>query len=297
MFQLINKIFRRGQQSASVEVKTVPLSEEISTNGRKSDLYMPPQLVVGSSQSIGKQRDHNEDALFSLNIMKSDEKSDSPFGIFIVADGMGGHQHGEVASSSAMRAMSEYLIKKIYSPLMGTRPEALDEPLQEIMEYGISEAQQAVLRNAPGGGTTITAAIIIDEQLTIAHVGDSRAYLLTPGGQMKAISQDHSLVQRLIDLGQLTEEEAAVHPQRNVLYRALGQMEPFHPDVRTFTFPNNGILLLCSDGLWGVVSESTMFDIVMQNDNPTIACRKLVDAANEAGGPDNITVILVKKIK
>ena len=297
MFQLINKIFRRGQQSSSIEVKTVPLSEEISNNGKKSELYTPPQLLVGCSQSVGKQRDHNEDSLFCLNTMKSDEKSDTPFGIFIVADGMGGHQHGEVASSVAMRAMSEHLIKKLYSPLNGSRPEPLDEPLQEIMEYGISEAQQAVLRSAPGGGTTITAAVIIDEQLTLAHVGDSRAYLLTPGGQMKAISQDHSLVQRLIDLGQLTEEEAAVHPQRNVLYRALGQMEPFHPDVGTFTFPNNGMLLLCSDGLWGVVSEQVIFDIVMQNDNPTIACRKLVDAANEAGGPDNISVILVKKIK
>jgi protein phosphatase len=278
-------------------VKTVPLTDDLNHSGKKNDYFSPPQLLVGSAQSVGKQRDHNEDALFCLNIMKSDEKSDTPFGIFIVADGMGGHQHGEVASSSAMRAMSEYLIKKIYSPLMGTRPEALDEPLQEIMEYGINEAQQAVLRNAPGGGTTITAAIIIDEQLTIAHVGDSRAYLMTPGGQMKAISQDHSLVQRLIDLGQLTEEEAAVHPQRNVLYRALGQMEPFHPDVRTFTFPNNGILLLCSDGLWGVVPESTIFDLVMENESPTIASKKLVDAANEAGGPDNISVIIVKRVK
>ena len=273
------------------------MTEDLNQTGKKNDLFCPPQFSVGSAQSIGKQRDHNEDALFCLNIMKSDEKSDTPFGIFIVADGMGGHQHGEVASSSAMRAMSEYLIKKIYSPLMGTRPEALDEPLQEIMEYGINEAQQAVLRNAPGGGTTITAAIIIDEQLTIAHVGDSRAYLMTPGGQMKAISQDHSLVQRLIDLGQLTEEEAAVHPQRNVLYRALGQMEPFHPDVRTYTFPSNGILLLCSDGLWGVISEATIFDLVMQNESPTIACRKLVDAANDAGGPDNISVIIVKRVK
>ena len=297
MFQLINKIFRREQQSSSVEVKTVPLSEEISNNGKKSELYIPPQLLVGCSQSVGKQRDHNEDSLFCMNVMISDEKSDTPFGIFIVADGMGGHQHGEVASSVAMRAMSEHLLKKLYSPLNGSRPEPLDEPLQEIMEYGISEAQQAVLRNAPGGGTTITAAVVIDEQLTLAHVGDSRAYLMTPGGQMKPISQDHSLVQRLIDLGQLTEEEAAVHPQRNVLYRALGQMEPFHPDIGTFTFPNNGMLLLCSDGLWGVVSEQVIFDIVMQNDNPTTACRKLVDAANDAGGPDNISVVLVKKIK
>jgi protein phosphatase len=254
-------------------------------------------MIVGSAQSVGKKRDHNEDALFCLNIMKSDEKLDTPFGIFIVADGMGGHQYGEVASSSAVRAMSEYLIKKLYPPLMGTRPEVMDEPLQEIMEYGINEAQQAVLRNAPGGGTTITAAVILNEELTIAHVGDSRAYLMTPGGLMQAISQDHSLVQRLIDLGQLTEEEAAVHPQRNVLYRALGQMEPFHADIKTVTFPNNGILLLCSDGLWGVVSDSMIFEIIKQNENPTIASRKLVDAANEAGGPDNISVILVKIIK
>jgi len=105
---------------------------------------------------------------------------------------------------------------------------------------------------------------------------------------------DHSLVRRLIELGQLTEEEAAVHPQRNVLYRALGQTEPFEPEINTMVLPHPGYLLICSDGLWGVVPEAEIFRIVMNAENPSLACHRLVEAANAAGGPDNISVVLLQ---
>jgi PPM family protein phosphatase len=287
-----------GKQAATavpVDIKTAPLSEDQLTTVTTSHTeFYPPQLMIGSSQSIGKQRDHNEDTLLSYNCVLSDGESGIPFGLFMVADGMGGHMHGEIASGAAARALGDYLMKRLYPSLMGLDPEPQSESLQEIMEMAVREAQQAVLRRAPGGGTTLTAALIVGEQVTIAHVGDSRAYFLYPDGRMQAMTLDHSLVRRLVDLGQLTEEQARVYPQKNVLYRALGQTEPFRPDIHTHLLPHPGYLLICSDGLWGSVSDTEMFNIITSAPNPSVACSKLVDAANAAGGPDNISAIIVQ---
>jgi protein phosphatase len=136
--------------------------------------------------------------------------------------------------------------------------------------------------------------LILGEQITLAHVGDSRAYHIDKDGQMEVLTRDHSLVRRLEELGQITHEEAAVHPQRNVLYRALGQGEPFDPDIKTMHVPGGGHLLICSDGLWGVISEADIKTIVTGHLQLDEACQALVDAANAAGGPDNITAILVR---
>ena len=280
--------------SATTAVETAPLSvEQLQSVSRKEMKLTPPQIVVGTSQSIGMQRDHNEDTLFAMQSMIGDGVNDLPFGIFIVADGMGGYQNGELASGTAARTLGEHLINKIYMPFVSGKNEG-GESIQEIMESGVQEAQRAVLRNAPGGGTTLTGILLIGEQITYVHVGVSRAYFLYPDGRMTAITQDHSLVRRLQDLGQSDEKEAMGHPQRNVLYRALGQSEPFRPDVNTQTFPRPGYLLICSDGLWGTVSEDEIYRIVNQAPNPSIACHQLVEAANSAGGPDNITAILVQ---
>ena len=154
--------------------------------------------------------------------------------------------------------------------------------------------RQAVVRRAPGGGTTLTAALVLGEQVTIAHVGDSRAYFVYPDGRMQVITHDHSLVHQLVELGQLNEDEALSHPQRNVLYRAVGQSEPYRPDIDTYQLPHPGSLMICSDGLWSVVAENQVFRIIKNAANPSIACHELVKAANDAGGPDNISVVLVQ---
>jgi PPM family protein phosphatase len=294
VFEFIRELFKK-RKPASVNVATAPLSEEqlrsvsyVPTN------YRPPQLIVGCGQSVGKVRDHNEDTLFTMTAVLSDNETELPFGLFMVADGMGGHQHGEVASGTAVRTMAEYLVNRIYSPLFGIHAEGQRESLQELMQSGVYEAQQAVLRKAPGGGTTLSVAMVIGEQITISHVGDSRIYFIYPDGRVQVITHDHSLVRRLVELGQITEEEAAVHPQRNVLYRAVGQVEPFKPDVNTHPFPSQGILMLCSDGLWGVVPEAEILRIIRSNNNLTHACNDLINAGNASGGPDNISVILVQ---
>ncbi len=111
---------------------------------------------------------------------------------------------------------------------------------------------------------------------------------------MEVMTQDHSLVRRLQDLGQIDEKEASIHPQRNVLYRALGQSEPFRPDIHTHTLPGLGYMLMCSDGLWGTVTDDEISEIIRSAPSLTMACHKLIEAANAAGGPDNISAILVQ---
>lgn len=252
-----------------------------------------PQLTVGCAQSIGKQRDHNEDALFALTTNLAGEQNHSLVGLYIVADGMGGHKHGEIASNLAARTISTQILRKLIVSLLNPIPTTPNDSIQEMMQGSVQEAHRMIMKHAPGAGTTVTAILILDEQATILHVGDSRAYSVTPGGNMSTLTRDHSLVMRMMELGQLTVEEAAVHPQRNVLYRALGQGEPFTPDITTFPLPKSGFILICSDGLWGVVPENEIGCIIASAPDPQIACQLLVNAANELGGPDNITAILI----
>jgi serine/threonine protein phosphatase PrpC len=300
VIKFFERLFNRNRRKPETSeheggfVQTAPLTDEQLQPVTVAPLVIEPaHLLVGVGQSVGKQRERNEDALFSLSSILSDGNTELPFGVFIVADGMGGHEHGEVASGVAVRAMAEYVLSRSYLPFLSMEDRQRSS-LQEVMENGVVQAQQAVVRYAPGGGTTLTAALVVGEQVTLAHVGDSRAYFVHPDGRMQVITQDHSLVHRLVELGQISEQEALVHPQRNVLYRALGQSEPFRPDILTHPMPRPGFLLMCSDGLWGVLSEKEMFQIITSARNPAIACKNLVDAANAAGGPDNISVILVQ---
>lgn len=280
---------------SAAEIGTAPLSEEMLADaGEIPQSSKPPQYQVGSGKSTGRQRDHDEDSLFTLTANLTSDTQHLIFGLYVVADGMGGHQHGEVASEVAARAISSYLIRKIYYPLFNTTSIPPEESLQEIMHQGVMKAHEAVVSQAPGGGTTLTAALILGERLTIAHVGDSRAYTISLDGRIDVLTRDHSLVKRLVELGQITQEEAAIHPKRNVLYRALGQGEPFEPDVYSASTPDAGYLLICSDGLWGVVPETEMFHLITSAENPQQACQNLIIAANEAGGPDNITAILIR---
>lgn len=294
MLDFLKRFFGQKSVPEPDNIKTAPLTEDLGMEVAKRPVVIQPaQLAVGCAQSIGRQRDHNEDTIFSLSSILADGATDLPLGIFVVADGMGGHQHGELASGAAARAFADYLIRRIITPFITGDTGAQTESLLEVMENGVKEAQAAVVRKAPGGGTTLTAALVLGEQVTMAHIGDSRAYFIYPDGRIQPVTQDHSLVRRLVELGQITDDEAKVHPNRNVLYRALGQSEPFKPDIHTHPLPQPGYMLLCSDGLWGVVPDLEIFRIVQNAKSLPLACHELVEAANAAGGPDNISVILV----
>jgi len=285
----LQRIFGKGQppDPAPDRIETAPLDPSVIDGAALSD-----RILVGTSQSTGVERAHNEDALFSLIGSSSGEAAVPNFGLFVVADGMGGHRSGEVASAISVRAVAQRLAKDTLLRLFES-DELLDgQPLQDQVRKALQEANNSVVSRVPGGGTTLTAALMLGNQMTIGHVGDSRAYALT-NGKAKVLTRDHSLVKRLEELGQLTEAEAATHPQRNVLYKAIGQGANLEVDVVTHPVPRNGFLLICSDGLWGVVPEAELLRIVWSAEHPQAACDELVRAANSAGGPDNITVIMV----
>ncbi|MCJ7716059.1 MAG: protein phosphatase 2C domain-containing protein [Anaerolineales bacterium] len=256
--------------------------------------YSSPHINVGYGLSVGKQRTHNEDAFFTLTTMFSFNESQIPFCLYIVADGMGGHKNGEIASELAIRTIVGFILTKIYTPMMSLNPQPSEMSYREVFQAGIEKANSEILKSSYGGGTTVTAVLIVGEQMTIAHVGDSRIYSIDKKGNLEALTRDHSLVKRLQELGQITSEEAAVHPQRNVLYRALGQGEPFEPEIISTSRPNAGSLLICSDGLWSIVNQEVISEIIKSDKSPQQTCDKLIDAANDAGGPDNISAILVE---
>jgi PPM family protein phosphatase len=277
---------------------TAPLSDQQIQSilqGTKTQFDLQ-QLVAASGQSVGKQRELNEDSLLVLTTTLAGNSGNLPFGVYIVADGMGGHQYGEVASNVAIRIVAGHIMRKFQSYLFSIKPAPPDESLQEIMQTAVREAQKAIQSEAPSSGTTLTAALVLGQQVTIAHVGDSRAYHIYPDGRAEVVTRDHSLVKRLEELGHISPAEAENYPHRNVLYRALGQGEILEADVFTVSFPQTGYLMLCSDGLWGVVADRDINKIIREAPSLQRACQNLVEAANAAGGPDNISVIIVQMI-
>lgn len=300
MFEFFRKIFGGGAEPGRRDegATTAPLSDQqVQSIIRGQNLpFEMQQLVAASGQSVGKQREHNEDSLLALTLTLAGKSPNVPFGLYIVADGMGGHQYGEVASNAAIRVIAGQIVRKFHSYLFALPTQQPEESLQEIMENAVKDAHRAVQKDAPGSGTTLTAALILGQQVTIGHVGDSRAYAVFPAGRVEQLTHDHSLVKRLEELGHLNKEEAANFPHRNVLIRALGQGDNLEVDIFTIPFPRSGTLMLCSDGLWGVLAEH---DITRSlSDSPTLerACQNMVSAANMAGGPDNISVVLVQMI-
>jgi len=294
VFEFIRRLFPKSPKQEPIT--TAPLTEQqiqtiVNSTNIRFDLT---QLIAACGQSVGKQRELNEDSLLAITSTLAGNSGNVPFGLYVVADGMGGHQFGEVASNAAIRTVAGYVIRKFHPYLFNLKPEPLDESLQEIMLAAVSEAQKVIQREAPGSGTTLTAALVLGQQVTIAHVGDSRAYVIHPDGRVEPVTRDHSLVKRLEELGHISATEAATYPHRNVLYRALGQGELLEPDIFTIPFPVSGSLMMCSDGLWGVISDQDILRAVNESPNLQRACQNLVSAANAAGGPDNISVLLVQ---
>jgi protein phosphatase len=262
-----------------------PLEAFVSKPGR--------HITYGIHSHMGMVRTNNQDALlalFSANLSVDDLPD---FGLFVVADGMGGHHDGEKASALATRIIARYVSEYFYLKLISLK-EGEDRPIiSEVLNEAVQKANHAVAEQVPEGGTTCTAVTILGDLAYIAHVGDSRAYLLSDGN-IEQITRDHSLVQRLIELDQLTVEEAAQHPQRNVLYRALGQSESLDVDAITRRLPPGSRLLVCSDGMWNHVPESLIVQIIRTSKTPQEACDKLVASANERGGLDNITAVVIQ---
>lgn len=310
MASFINRIFHKKSSQASAPSKPgVGFEQSLPDNASsmtglaaiqiptqdKTRLHLDvPQLIVGVAQSVGIQRDHNEDSLFSLTTNLLVDERTINFGLYIIADGMGGHDNGELASRLAVDRLASHVINTLYLPLISSSVDQYDYSLQEVLQAGMLQAHHAIKKETEGGGTTLTAALILGDQVTLIHVGDSRAYYIDPVGDMKLLTRDHSLVKRLEEIGQISSEQAQSDPRRNVLYRAVGQGEPFEPDTTSFHICPGCQLLICSDGLWGVVPDENIATIAGSSIEPQVVCQSLVRAANQAGGPDNISVIIIR---
>lgn len=249
-----------------------------------------PGFRAGWLSDVGRVREINEDAIAALLTEFHQDSVRQSVGVFIVADGMGGHDLGEVASATAARTVMDELMRRVVAPAM--LGNGANAPLQEAMEGSVLEAHRRLRNELPGSGTTLTAALAVEGLIAVGHVGDSRAYLLQ-GGEFAQITKDHSFVAHLVEIGEATPEEAAVDPRRNYLLRALGQIDTLEVDFRFEAFPPGSRLLICSDGLWGYIPPERLEQILREVDDPQSVCRELVAAANTAGGPDNISAVVV----
>jgi len=259
----------------------------------QEEILASESVSFGIASHVGMIRTNNQDAGQAMFVTGESSEEHPDFGLFVVADGMGGHQEGEKASAITARTITSDIIKTIYLPMFSGDEDVERIPITEALVSAVQKANNEVIKHVPEGGTTATIVTIIGDLAHFAHVGDSRAYLMTKNG-VDQITRDHSLVQRLIELDQLTPEEAEDHPQKNVLYRALGQNETLEVDAMTRRLPANSRLLICSDGLWGLVEERDIYEITMNTPDPQQACEKLIAKANAKGGIDNITAIVVK---
>jgi protein phosphatase len=260
----------------------------------------PPhsRLTIAARTDIGRARTNNEDAYFRGEFAIGNASFAT---LLIVADGMGGAEAGEVASQLAIATIKQQL-----TSLLAERELSDDADWQAVLREATFAANRAVFAHAranksrQGMGTTLTMAVIHNYRLHLAHVGDSRAYLINPQGVSEGgavwslLTSDHTLVARLVDIGQLTLEQARVHPQRNILYRSLGTDPQTDVDIASHPIEPGDWLLLSTDGLDTHVTDDELARIVLETSQIERACQALVDLANERGGRDNITVLVAR---
>lgn len=241
-------------------------------------------MIHCAKSDRGRIRPKNEDAFYAP------ENMNEPL-LFIVADGMGGHNAGEVASRLAVEEISSYIKARYES-------RTLQEELALLIDEAFMAANEKIYRLSVGSeewagmGTTATAALFKDGKVYIGHVGDSRAYLLRDGA-LRQLTRDHSLVWQLMEEGRLTAQEMRYHPMRNVITRALGVYDRVEVDISTHEYKSGDIFLLCSDGLTNMLEDEKIKEIILKTDSIEAAVDKLLQAANNSGGHDNITVELI----
>ncbi len=240
-------------------------------------------MKVFAKTDIGRVRDMNQDYYYISN--ETDEIK-----IFILADGMGGYKGGEIASQLATISAKSY-IESNFNKIEHTKEEIL-KLVKSAAEYAnmVVYEKSKEIKDLEGMGTTLEIVIIYQNRAYIGHVGDSRVYRIRDQF-MRKLTNDHSYVQKLVKDGKITKEEAEQHPKKNMLMKALGCTAFLEPDVMVKGFQKNDILLMCSDGLTNMVSNEEIYNIVKKD--AYVATKDLVDLANENGGIDNITVIIL----
>lgn len=252
------------------------------------------QLVVSALRDIGRVREVNQDHVFAMTATLPREDRDLTLGVFVVADGMGGHDGGEIASQKAIAAAVRHILGDLVAPALDGD---VSVALRPLIVAALQEANRAVWDQGrmlgSDMGTTCTLALLLGHTLHIGHVGDSRAYLIGPD-EIRALTDDHSAVGRLIALGQLDPSEAREHPLRSHLFRTIGQQPEVAVDIVSTPVGTATHLLLASDGLWSLLDDDEIHAVVCAAATPHAACKELIVRANAAGGDDNISAVVVR---
>lgn len=280
-------------------------------------LSTPASVQAGYATDLGRYRELNEDSLLVLDLRQSFESIGTHIGLYAVSDGMGGEAAGEVASRISVRAVAEWISDRLISAsLKSTHGSQVFEPTQtgslllandtgtdirpaQLLMDAVRHANSEVLDYAHyhpttrGLGATLTAVLLVGNTLTVAHVGDSRCYILSQSG-LEQITEDHSLVERMVRRGELTREEARSHPNRNIIYRSIGSREDLDVQLESRILRRGDLVLLCSDGLNGMLMDEEIEAIMKKSQDPWYVSKELVVAANASGGEDNVSVIVIK---
>lgn len=246
------------------------------------------KINVFGASDIGKLRELNEDS-FGISGFEENE----PFGFCIVADGMGGHQAGEVASQNAVQLLGD-CFEKEFSDINSFDKDGFSDIINGAFDYANFEIYKMSVENfgQHGMGTTTVAAFVCEEDVWVANVGDSRAYIVRDN-EIFQITKDHSIVAEMLERGSITPDEARIHPNRNVITRAMGTEKFVETDIFKLQIKENDRLILCSDGLSGMISDFEIAETVNNAESSEECVNLLVEKANENGGRDNITAIVV----
>jgi len=246
------------------------------------------KLYMTGKTDTGLKRDHNEDFI----------SWDAERGLALLADGMGGHNAGDVASRMSVESIDKTLLAVLDQPLPGSSSDDMS-PLADVLNQAISEANDAVFsageedESRKGMGTTLVALVLWDDRVIVAHVGDSRLYRLH-GRELTPVTLDHSLVRQMVDEGMIDAEEAQESPFTHVITQAVGVREAVEAEIQEFEAQAGDVYLLCSDGLTDLVSDAEIEEtLVAAQGNWERAAQHLVDQANQQGGRDNISVVIV----
>jgi protein phosphatase len=269
-------------------------AEKGASAGVDDTVIRSPRRRLGFASNVGKVRPVDEDSLLAMEIQTAYLSEPRSRLLLMVADGMGGHRRGDVASRIAVRAVARTLL-----PLLTSAEDIPRATYDRELRTAVQNANQAIFEEAArnpeceGMGTTLSLAIVDGHDLYVTNVGDSRTYVINPR-EICQVTRDHSLVQELVDRGELSPEQARHHPRKNVITMALGVYEEVTPDVGCLTMEPGDMVLVCCDGLINHVEDEDIHRVVVESSDPQTACEILVALANKGGGTDNISVIIAR---
>lgn len=273
-----------SQEEITAELPAPPLPQEHAKP--KKEPFVLARTKFAAKTDLGLVRENNED---KFDFMEPEDPVllASRGSVYAVADGMGGHAAGQIAAELALKTF----FKTYYGSLAANPKDALTSAVAAA--NAVVHTTAGAVPGRSGMGCTLTAVAVLEDQLLVVHVGDSRAYLVR-SGELKQLTEDHSWVAEQVKRGAMTQEEARLSPFRNVITRSIGASNSIQPDIFSVPLQSGDLVLLCTDGLSGVVSDSEILKILSEEAAPSFAAAKLIDAANSAGGPDNITVLILR---